>query len=78
MAGGVIAADPLGHLTETSPWALGAAGLAYPVMMGAYSNPGRGFLTGLLGQVAKVPPAVAPYGPLGGQLASGLLNQNQP
>ena len=75
--GGVLGAEALAHLMEASPWALGATALSYPAMMAAYSNPVRRMITGLLGAAGQVPPAIAPLGPVGAQLAPGLLNYNR-
>jgi hypothetical protein len=57
---------------------LTAAGLSRPLLAGLYSEPGRRAITGLLGATRALPSVpLRRYGPMGAQLVSGLLNQDQ-
>jgi hypothetical protein len=91
VGGGVLGAEALSHMIQhgipsleeitgalaAHPFLTGGVAAGWPLTAAAYSEPGRRAITGLLGQIGKVPPAVAPFGPVAGQLASGLLNYNQ-
>jgi hypothetical protein len=91
IGGGVLGAEALQHVLQhgfpleeigsvlaAHPFLAAATPAGWGLTKAAYSEPVRGRLTGLLGQIGNVPPLAAPYGPVAGQLASGLLNQNQP
>jgi hypothetical protein len=70
--GGLTAAAVENPELLKSPWLWGPILGGYGAAKALYSEPGRKALTGLLGAVGQVP-TVAPFGPVGGQVAPGLL-----
>jgi hypothetical protein len=91
VGGGVIGAEALSHMIQhgipsleeitgalaAHPLLTGAVAAGWPLTAAAYSNPVRGLLTRGLGKIGEAPPYIAPFGPVAGQLTSGLLNYNQ-
>lgn len=64
-------------MAKEHPWITASLPVAYGLLKGAYSNPGRWATTGLLGAAGQVPPAIGASGPVAAQVlpdVPGLLS----